>query len=357
MDRGGAETLVMNIYRKINRDLVQFDFVVHTADKADYDDEIYDLGGRIFKVPRYTVLNHFSYKRAWISLFQEHYKEWKAVHGHMYSTAAIYLKIAKEFGLKTIAHSHNTSSGYGTQALVKGIIQKPLKGDGADYLFACSKPAGEWLFGRDNLSRVVILNNAVDVHKFAYNGTTRSQVRRDLELDNKQVVGHVGRFETQKNHTFLIDIFNEVNKINSNCILLLIGRGELEYQIINKVDQYGLKDKVRFLGVRADISELLQAMDIFVMPSLFEGLPVTLLEAQAAGLPCLASDTITNEAKVTDLLLFMSLGETAKRWAEEVLYIALNTERKDTCKEISAAGFDMSSTVNWLQNFYLKFEG
>lgn len=344
----------MNIYRNIDRSSLQFDFVVHTKQKGAFDDEIYAMGGRIFSVPRYQVYNHLAYKKAWRRLFKDHGREWKFVHGHVFTTASIYLRIAKQFGLSTVAHSHSTSSGSGLNALIKDILQRPLKENNiADYRYACSKEAGSWLFGED-LSGVTILKNAVNAHKFAYNQTVRDQVRKDLDIDQFLVMGHVGTFYEPKNHMFLIDVFQEVHLKNSNALLMLVGRGHLEKQVRDKVKDLGLEDRVRFMGVRADVAELLQAMDLFVLPSLFEGLPLTIIEAQAAGLPCFVSDTITDEVRITDLVRFISLQVSAEQWAKMIHASLRSFTRRNTCFDIINSGYDVQSTARSLQDFYLK---
>lgn len=355
MGRGGAETLIMNIYRNIDRKKVQFDFVVHTNKKCEYDDEIYALGGRIFNVPRYNGKNHFMYKEIWKQLFLKHANEWKIIHGHITNTAVIYFEIAKKFGLLTISHSHNTSSGRGIVAILKNILQYPLKYR-SDYLFACSEAAGLWLYGKKYCKKdnFYVLNNAIDVNKFAFNNNTRLKERNELKVKNNFVIGNVGRFNEQKNHDFLIDIFKEIYKKNSKALLLLVGDGNLRPVIENKIDKLGLSEKVVLTGVRSDIPEILQAMDVFVLPSFYEGLPVTLVEAQASGLNCIISNTITDEIKITDSIQFVSLNRSPEYWAEQVLKYSDGYERKNNYYKICAAGYDISENAKWLENFYLK---
>jgi glycosyltransferase involved in cell wall biosynthesis len=268
MNKGGAETMVMNMYRNIDRSKIQFDFVVHTEEECTFDNEIVQLGGRIYRVPRYIGRNHLAYTRAWNTFFRNN-SEYKIIHGHVRSTASIYLKIAKKYGLKTIAHSHNTSSGNNLVALTKNILQFPLRNI-ADYLFACSKRAGEWLFGeninyRDNY---YILKNAINTHEYIFNEEIRLRKRQELGLKDRFVVGHVGRFNKQKNHKFLIDIFKSIHELDDNSVLILAGSGPLKSKIEKKVNSLNLSDSVLFLGVRSDVRELLQAMDVFLFPSL-----------------------------------------------------------------------------------------
>ena len=202
MNRGGAETMIMNLYRMIERSQIQFDFIVHTNEECAYDNEIRSLGGRIYRVPRYNGKNHFEYIKSWNKFFKTH-PNYKIIHGHVRSTASIYLKIAKKFGLVTIAHSHSTSSGTGFSSIVKNILQYPIRNI-ADYLFACSEQSGEWLFGKNASKRnnFVILKNSIDVKKFVFNERVRFEKRKELKIDDKFVIGHIGRFIPSKNHKF-----------------------------------------------------------------------------------------------------------------------------------------------------------
>ncbi|WNS81183.1 glycosyltransferase family 1 protein [Domibacillus sp. DTU_2020_1001157_1_SI_ALB_TIR_016] len=352
MNRGGAETMIMNLYRNINRSKVQFDFVVHTKNKCAFDDEIRSMGGNIYNVPAYSGRNHFEYKKAWESFFKEH-PEYKVIHGHVRSTASIYLNTAKKYGLTTIAHSHNTSSGSGISAFVKNLLQYQIRYI-ADYLFACSQNAGTWLFGEkacknDNF---FILNNAIEAKKFVLNKDIRDKKRKELQLEDFFVVGHIGRFHPQKNHTFIVDIFKEISEKNSKVKLLLVGEGTLREEIEKKVNNLGLSDKVIFTGVRPDIPELLQAMDVFLFPSLFEGLPVTLVEAQASGIKIFASDTISKEAAITDLINYYSLNSTSVEWANNILKSKYSIKRKNYLSEIENANYDIEKNSLWLEEFY-----
>lgn len=354
MNRGGAETMIMNLYRNIDRTKVQFDFIVHTNKACAYDDEIKNLGGKIYRVPRYNGKNHLQYKRAWNKFFQEH-PEYKIIHGHVRSTAAIYLRIAKKYGLITIAHSHSTSSGNGFSAIVKKVLQYPIRYT-ADYLFACSKSAGEWLFGKkackgDNF---FVFKNAIDAKKFIYNKEIRERKRKELHIENKFVIGHIGRFHLSKNHTFLIDVFKEIYDRNENSVLVLVGDGELRSSIEKKVNDLRLSGSVIFTGVRSDVPQLLQAMDVFVFPSLYEGLPVTVVEAQAAGLPCFVTEAIPREAYLTDHVYSISYKQSAKHWANEILKYYILFKRKNSLSQIKSQGYDVLSTAKAIEDFYFQ---
>jgi glycosyltransferase involved in cell wall biosynthesis len=344
--------MIMNLYRYIDREKVQFDFVISTRDECDYTKEIESLGGRIYSIPRFNMYNAIKYPKAWHKFLSEH-SEYKIIHGHLRSTASIYLKIAKRYGLITIAHSHNTSSGTGLPAIVKNILQRPIRYI-ADYLFACSEYAGVWLFGEEKCKKdnFFIVNNAVDAKKFIYNESIRLEMRKRLQIENKFVIGHVGRFHPAKNHEFLIDVFKELHKKNKQAILLMCGDGELRIKIEKKVSELGLEHCVMFTGVRADIPELLQAIDVFLLPSLYEGLPVSVIEAQGAGLPCIISDTISKEADITNLIEYFSLDNTIEEWADKILIYANGFKRRNTYDEIKSAKYDINDTVKWFEEFY-----
>lgn len=353
LNRGGAETMVMNLYRNIDRSKVQFDFIVHTKNKCDYDEEIKALGGRIYSIPKYNGKNHLHYKKEWYKFLKEH-TEYRIIHGHVRSTASIYLKIAKKLGRKTIAHSHNTSSGHGISAIVKNILQYRIRYI-ADYLFACSLISGEWLFGKEacKQNNFYLIKNAIDTDQYIFNNQIRDKIRKKIKVEDKFVIGHIGRFHLQKNHNYLIEIFKEIYDINKNSILMLIGDGELRSSIEKKINDLGLSDNVILTGVIDNVSELLQAMDVFVFPSLYEGLPVTLVEAQATGLQCFISDTITSEINISPYINSLSLSSTAKEWANNIINYE-KVSREDTKYYMKSSGYDIDDTVNNIFKFYTK---
>ncbi|NMA64612.1 MAG: glycosyltransferase family 1 protein [Clostridiaceae bacterium] len=357
LDRGGAETMVMNWYRNIDRTKIQFDFVVHTEEECAYNDEILALGGKIHSIPRYTGSNHIYYKRCWKDLFKK-YPEYRIVHGHVRSTASIYLRIAKKAGLIAIAHSHSTSSGKGFSAIIKAFLQYRIRYI-ADYFFACSETAGKWLFGEKTCEKETFyyLKNAIDTKEFAFKEKVRNRKRKELGIVDKFVVGHVGRFSHSKNHDFLIDIFKEASKDYEDMMLMLVGDGELRAVIEAKVSSLGMKKSVIFAGVRADINELLMAMDVFLFPSLYEGLGIVLIEAQAVGLPCIVADTIPQEAYLTPLLTCAPLEKPAGEWADKILSLKGKHVRIDMSEKIRKAGYDVRENASWLEEFYTRIAG
>ena len=352
MNRGGAETMIMNLYRNIDRTKIQFDFVENEGDEAVFDEEIQQLGGKIFRCPRYKGRNHFAYIKWWNSFFMSHAGEYPIVHGHIGSTAAIYLSIAKKYGAYTIAHSHSADVG----SVMYRVFAYPTRYI-ADHFFTCSKAAGIARYGRkvgNDSERCQVLNNAVDTVKFVFNPQMRQQMRSALHIkENAVVIGHVGRFVEAKNHLFLIDVFSKIFKRNSNAVLLLIGDGELRPEIERAIVEKQLDNAVILTGVRPNVWDYYQAMDVFLFPSVYEGLPVSMVEAQAAGLPCCVSANVPGDAAITDLVDYLPLENGAEKWAEIVLEKA-GKPRVDMRNEIQAAGFDVASTANWLEKYYLN---
>lgn len=352
LDRGGAESMVMNLYRTIDRKQIQFDFITHTNRCQAYTEEIENLGGKIYYFPAFNGLNYFKMKRLWKFFFKNH-PEYKILHSHVRSYASLYLPIARRAGIKTIIHSHNTSSGRGLKALVKFLMQRGLRKN-VDYYFACSDVAGKWLFGEKitKQTNYFLLKNAIDVKKYAYSELSRKKIRDELNLNGKFVIGHIGRFHPQKNHTFLIDIFAEIHKKNLDSVLVLVGIGELMNSVKEKVAKLNLSDSVIFTGVRADVNDLLSAFDTFLFPSLFEGLPVTLVEAQAAGIPCFVSDTVTSEIAISELVRFLPINQGTKPWVDAIEnFLPI---KRDVSEQISLAGYNIQVTSVSLTIFYQK---
>ena len=351
MGRGGLETMLMNYFRHIDRSKVMFDFLVHRDFEADYDREIESLGGRIYHVSRLIPWSK-NYRNELKRIFREH-PEYKIVHVHQDCLSSVALECAKECGVPVrIAHSHNSNQDKNWKYLVKRYYMKKIPNYATD-LFACGKLAGEWMYGGHPFQ---ILCNAIDTEQYIYSTSVSKRVRYALDIKDEIVIGHVGRFHPQKNHTFLIDVFCECIKQNPNMKLLLIGDGEGRKEIEEKVRNTGIEEKVLFTGVRSDVNELLQAMDVFVFPSLYEGLPVTMIEAQAAGLPCVISDQVSEECIVTKgLVTRKSLDETPVEWSDYILPRA-HQQKENHIEEIIAAGYDITTAAKWLEEYYLQCE-
>ena len=354
IDRGGAEMMIMNVYRHIDRCKVQFDFVAHTYDRCDLFDEIESLGGRIYPIPRFNGINLFTYKKAWKCLLKARSSTCDIIHSHIRSTASLYLPIARKFGYTTIAHSHSTAVEMDIRGKLKNLLQWRMKWQNIDYYFACSRKAGKWLFGKKIVeNQLILLKNAIDTQSFVFNPSIREKTRRDLNVSDAFVIGHVGRFISAKNHSFLIDVFARIARQDPSVVLLLIGDGELRQRMAEKVDKLGLESRVIFTGVRTDIPQLMQAMDVLVFPSLYEGLGVTLIEAQAAGLPCIISNSIPDEVMITDLVEALPLKAPVAVWGEKIVSKrAFN--RQDMSAAVKQAGYDVTQTAAWLEKFYLE---
>lgn len=360
MDRGGIETMIMNLYRNIDRNKVQFDFLAHYGREAVYNDEIRRMGGRIYEMPALKDDTHvyywrlFSYIRALNHFFKEH-KEYRVIHGHMTNTASIYMPIAKKHGVTCrIAHSHNAHGKAGLLGAVTDILQRPIYKNATDW-FACSKAAAYWFYPKEEVDagKVTVLANAVDADKFRYSAAKRKEMRETLGVDGKIVIGCVARFRPEKNHMFLIDVLQEILKTEPNAVLMFAGEGPAEQDVKKHAMELGIEDKVLFLGMRTDIPDVLQAMDVFTLASLWEGLPVTGIEAQAAGLYCVVSDGVTDEMNAIDMVQYIPLSEPKRVWADALLSAA-QKKRQDTYEKIKSSGYDIHTTAPWLQNFYIQ---
>ncbi|WP_134702901.1 glycosyltransferase family 1 protein [Ammoniphilus sp. YIM 78166] len=356
MNRGGAETLIMNLYRNIDRSQVQFDFLTHQSEVGAFDDEIRKNGGRIYTVPYGVKTGHFAYVRALNDFFQNH-PQYRIVHSHMNETSGIILRSAQKNKVPVrIAHSHTSNPIY---SLIKTLyfkgLAKRLIPHYATHCFACSETAGKYMFGRKITEKgeMILLKNGVSSSLFLYNPNVRDKIRYEMGIDSDtMVIGHVGSFQAVKNHSFLLDVFAEVYKLKKKVILLLVGDGALRSEMEQKARSLGLHKHVFFLGIRQEVAELMQSMDVFVFPSLFEGLPVTLVEAQAAGLPCIISDNITKEVDMdAGLIEFAPLGD-ATFWAHKILRTSCG--RVDTTQHIKNKGYDISSISTWIQEFYVR---
>lgn len=349
---GGAESRVMDMFRHMDRGRVQFDFLIHTKEQGFYDDEIEKLGGHIYHVPRFKVVNIIEYKKALNDFFINH-KEYQIVQGHMTSTASIYLPIAKKQGVPvTIAHARSA----GVDPGIKGVITKWLRrnlAQKADFLFTCSELAGEAVFGTQAVKqgRTIMIPNAITTENFLFNADRRIKMRTKLSLQDKFVIGHVGRFHYAKNHEFLLRIFKEIVDSNPNSFLILLGEGPLMEAVKSEARQLNLEDKILFAGNKDNTGDYYQAMDYFIFPSRFEGLPGTAIEAQAAGLHCLVSNTIAKEVMISENIKQMPITESPHKWAEAVLEDK-EYERTDMLKCVQNSGFDATLQAEKMMKFY-----
>lgn len=353
MDRGGAESIVMNYYRHIDRSKVQFDFMVHREQRGAFDDEIEAMGGRIYRMCPIYPQNFGKYKKMLRKFFSEH-PEYRIIHSHMSELGYFAFKEAKRQGVPVrICHAHNTPNGFDLKMIMRTYFKTAMK-PYITHRLICGTAAGCWLFGEKYQDQFIMMNNAIDTAQYAFSPAIRAEMRRELGLENRFVVGHVGRFAEQKNHMFLLEIFAALAQKRSDAVLLLVGGGAREDEIRKRVQALGLQERVKFLGVRNDINRVMQAMDIFLFPSLFEGLPVTMVEAQTAGLPCFISESIPPQCILTENVRRISLDEPAAKWAEIILDETSLERRKDIRDIIVRAGFDITENAKWLQEFYLN---
>ncbi len=352
MHRAGLETMLMNYYRQIDREKVQFDFLVHRPE-TDYEPEIRALGGSIFRVP---PLNPFSrnYLKALDAFFQNH--SYRVVHAHLDCTSAIPLYFARRHGVPVrIAHSHNTDLERDFRLPVKLVLKRLIPLVATRYM-ACSPEAGRWLFGH---RPVTVLKNAIDAAAYRYDAETAARKKASLGLKDAFLIGHVGRICPQKNQLFLLDIFQAVLQEEPRARLLLIGEGDdatYIHAVHEKVSYLGLKEKVIFLGVRDDVPQLLQALDIFLFPSRFEGLGIAAVEAQAAGLPALLSDTIPRDCFISDTVQAVPLTAPAVEWARQVFALR-GLPRQDQTAAIVRADYDITANAEKLTRYYWKAGG
>lgn len=345
MGRGGIETMLMNHYRRIDRSKVQFDFLVHRDFRADFDDEIEALGGRIFRIPPMNPASA-SYRKALSDFFRKH--SYRVVHCHLNYMSGVVLAAAKKAGVPVrIAHAHTASMNPGWKQYARQLC-KYLIPSTATHLLACSTNAGKSVFGKHPFS---LMPNAIDTERFRFSEAVRQKMRKELDLGGCFTVMHVGRLTYPKNHEFLLDAFACLLEKAPKAKLVLVGDGELREAVEQKAGQLPA-GSVLLLGTRNDIPQLLQAADVFAFPSHFEGLPVTMIEAQAAGLPCVMSNTVTDECIVTDLVTALPIDDP-KAWAEEILK-KRETPRTDRLAEIQAAGYDIHTAAEKLTRFYLR---
>lgn len=357
MLRGGIQTFVLENWRHMDHTKVQIDFLLlDDGNTYELEDTLRGLDSRIYKLKGIWVKkpkDFVSYQRAVDAFFKVHH-DYRVVHLHSSSKNYMVLKCAKKYGIPVrIAHSHNI--GFQTtskvQILIGNLFKPLLKYYATDY-FACSEDAGRWLFGR---KKITVIKNAVDIDKYRYEPIKADCMRKKLKLDGKKVVGHVGRFTHQKNHTFLIDVFKELVELDSDYRLLLIGEGALEEQTKAKVKTYGVENKIIFAGFKTNVEDYMQAMDLFVFPSEFEGLGLVLIEAQAAGLPCYASEKVVpQEAKVSDLLTYIPLEDGPKMWAEQIDKTWKKFKRETPEDAIAERGYSIVETAKQLERYYLE---
>ena len=344
----------MNVYRPIDREEVQFDFLVHHIDDGPFYQEIESMGGKVYCLPARNE-GLLKNKIALRKFFAEH-KEYSVVHMHESSLSYIEpLVAAKSAGVPVrIIHSHSTHIlGSKLHIILHRLHSLKIHKVATHYL-ACGDLAGKWLYGKSKVKNFTIIYNGINLESFKFNPDIRKQVRNELAVGDAFVLGHVGRFMQVKNHKFLVEVFNEILKIQPDSYLVLAGTGELLESTKEYCKYLGIADRVKFLGVRKDISSLLQAMDAMILPSIYEGFPVTVVEAEASGLPVIMSDSITDEVMIKSNIIKISLEQTASRWAEK---ICQHHNRIIDNGLLYEAGLDISETSNKLLQLYARNGG
>lgn len=346
MNLGGAETFVMNVYRKVDKSKVQFDFLV--SRDGEYDEEIIKLGGRIYKTKYLTDVGPITYKRILKKFFKSH-PEYQIIHSHVDKTTGIILESAKECRVKyLISHSHSSGSSNSKLA----VLYKEHLGNKiiryATNLFACSRDAADWLF-KERSKEAIVVHNGIDFNRFKFNSQKRTSIRAHYHINKDTfVIGHVGRMEKVKNHTFLLKLFSSYITKNNNAVLLLIGDGSLREELVEEARMLKIEDKVIFVGNTLNVNEYYNAMDMFIFPSLYEGLPFTLIEAQVNGLPIIASNTVNKMSKLNDNFIFEDL-KNDENWLKDI-------EKLKRTKQISSKleEYNIESVSQKMEEFYLN---
>lgn len=346
----GTQTFIMNVYRNLDPGLYHADFLLTNGKETDYSREVTEKGSTIYVTPT-RKSNVFLFLTSLNLFFRNHYKQYHSIHfnyGSLTSIAAVGL--AAFYGIPVrIMHSHN-SSVIGVHNKLLHFLNRPFASKMVNVKLACSKKAGRFFFGNSSFN---VVFNGIDVGKYSYDKERRRKTRQALGLtENCMVIGHVGRFVEVKNHSFVLEIFHEYLKLNANAKLLLVGVGELQDKIKQKAQELHIMNHILFLGLRLDVPDIMQAMDCFLMPSLFEGLPFVLVEAQTAGMQCFISDTIDKGTDITGNVKFLSLQNSADVWAKTIFDVMPQFVRVKVDNKIKDSGYDISETTKWLEQQY-----
>lgn len=350
LDRGGAETVVIDWLRHIDRSRTTFDFIVNN-DGGPYvfEEEALRLGARIIRAPRFKLWNLVPYTGWWYQCLRTH-TEWRVLHAHHTVPAFAYVSVARLLGRSTIVHSHTSGHPGRIGRWLRSALTRPLSRI-AHIRLACSRVAAQWMFGKR--ARTSLVPNGVELERFQYCPDERIKIRGELGLDAEFVIGHVGRFTEPKNHIRLLRIFAALLLVEPKAHLVLVGDGELRSHIQREIQSLGLDANVTLAGTRADVPAVLCALDVLLFPSRYEGLPLSIVEAQASGLPCIVSDAVTDEVGLTDLVRFVSLGSADSVWVDALLK-ANRTPRESRVEELRAAGYDSSQVAQGMMHLYLR---
>lgn len=353
MDSGGKKNLVMEYYRHIDRDKVQFDFICDSDSQAIPDEEIRSLGGRVYRIAPYQriIRNMLDIKKLCI---ENHYP---VMHAYNSTMNVFPMLVAKMAGVPVRISESLSMAHEGEFKTVLKKMLKPMSRWFATHYMSCGEDCGRWQFG-DKLfdaGKVAVFKTVVNTEFNSYRPEVRERTRKEFDLDEKMVIGHIGRFVPQKNPLFLIDIVAEVFKREEDAVLLLIGDGDLKKEMQKKIKDLGISKQIKYLGRREDIQQFYNAMDAFLLPSLYEGLPVVGLEAQSCGLPMFFSTEVTSEASACELGHFLKLNDSPEKWADELIKAMKENMpiRKSRAKDVAKAGFDSASEALRLQKYYM----
>ena len=360
MNAGGIEKLLITIHENLDTDRVQMDYYLNLDEEQFYGEEIESLGGRYF-TPRQADASWIRYLRRIVDFYRFLKKnDYRIVHiNEDLLASVIYVLTCKAARIPVVVvHSHNDHAPEKHSLLVRAGygVGRWVIGHFADHFFACSVQAGKWLFPKKAWAgkNFRVVNNGIGSEEYIFDPEVRAEERQKLGVANRFVVGHIGRFAPQKNHEFLLDVFAEIFQRNPESTLLLVGDGDLKEKIEQKARDIGVEEQVIFLGLSRQVPRLLQAMDVFLFPSIFEGLGIVAVEAQAAGLKTICSKEVPPEAMITDYGVQLSLEAGAEKWAERILSFADGYERRNTSQEIIKAGFDIGAVTKWIEDFYVE---
>lgn len=343
---GGFENFIMNLYENIDRDKIQFDIIIHMRKEGDYVEKIESMGGRVYELPRLTKHPWKNLKGIFKIVKENKYPV--VIRHTSNALVAPQLLAARMAGAYTICHSHNETDPQKTlHKLGKILMPVCVKAR-----IACSPNAGYWMFGKKAFE---VIHNAISIEKFQYDKDKAQKIDQEFSLEGKHVYGHIANFIDSKNHLFLLSVFKEISKMDSEARFFCVGEGNLRPMIEQEIEKSGLQDVVTLTGIRKDVENFMSRFDVLIFPSKFEGLPLTLIEAQSAGLPCLISDTITDNVIVTkDLVEKKSLEASAKEWATRAMQLNDSRNRECQRESIAQAGYDIKQLAKWYEEYMLS---
>ncbi|MFA9463367.1 MAG: glycosyltransferase family 1 protein [Velocimicrobium sp.] len=346
----GVCSVIMNYYNHIDKRKVVFDFMVNEPVSEEIQNTLERQGSKIYVMPALKIQNYVKYMKQLKIFFYSH-ADYAIVHGHTPNVAAFYLKVAKDCGIKIrIIHSHNAIGAENKLKRIRNRILYQVAIKNANTYFACGRKAAEYLYGKNFNKNYYIMNNAIDLEKYKFNEKIRCQIRKQLDIEGKFVLGNVGRFCKQKNQKFLINILAEIIKTDKNVKLLLIGDGKQLKEVQQDAEKLKVSEYIVFTGEVNNVFDYIQGMDIFILPSLFEGLPVVCVEAQAIGLPCLISSTVTKEIAINQNIEFVSIFDSPKKWGNSILEMRKRSRQEN----IEMPSFDIKDKSRELTNIYYE---